>query len=96
VHNLEHGHIGIQYAQGLPTSVINALEAFTRSHDTFAFMAPRPSMPAGVQLAFTRWGNLVDCPSPTDAAAVVAFAQKFYDAYHGLGPEGALPGTPLA
>jgi len=96
VHNLEHGHIGIQYAPTLPTSVIDALETFTSSHDTYVFMAPRPTLPTGVQLAFTRWDNLVDCASPTDASAVVSFAAKFYDAYHGNGPEGAIPGTPIS
>jgi uncharacterized protein DUF3105 len=96
VHNLEHGHIGIQYAAALPTTVVNALETFARNHDTYVFMAPRPDLPAGVQLAFSRWQNLVDCASPTDASAVVAFAQKFYDAYHGLGPEGGIPGTPIS
>jgi len=96
VHNLEHGHIGIQYAPALPTSVLNALETFARNHDTYVFLAPRPDLPSGVQLAFTRWQNLVDCASPTDAGAVVSFAQKFYDAYHGLGPEGGIPGTPIS
>src|SRR5437879_5327961 len=40
VHNLEHGHIGIQYAAALPTTVLNALETFARNHDTFVFLAP--------------------------------------------------------
>jgi hypothetical protein len=96
VHNLEHGHIGIQYAPALSTSIIDALESFTTGHDTYVFMAPRPSLPTGVQLAFTRWDNLVNCASPTNASSVVSFAQKFYDAYHGLGPEGAIPGTPIS
>jgi hypothetical protein len=96
VHNLEHGHIGIQYTSALPTSVLNALETFARNHDTYVFLAPRPNLPSGVQLAFSRWQTLVDCASPTNADAVVAFAQKFYDAYHGLGPEGGIPGTPIS
>lgn len=94
VHNLEHGHIGIQYTQGsLSPSVRDQLETFTRDHDTWIFMAPRQLDP-GVVLAFTRWDNKVTCTSPTDASAVVAFARIFYDDFHGLGPEGALPGTP--
>jgi hypothetical protein len=100
VHNLEHGHIGIQYSDALASSIRDALEAFTRNHDTFVFMAPRNNPPSetlnpGVQIAFTRWQNLVECNSPTSADAVVAFANKFYDAYQGLGPEGGIAGTPI-
>jgi hypothetical protein len=94
VHNLEHGHIGIQYSvTGFSPDIRNQLESFTRNHDTWIFMAPRQLDP-GIQLAFTRWDNKVTCSSPTNASAVVALAQVFYDDFHGLGPEGALPGTP--
>lgn len=95
VHNLEHGHIGIQY-NNLPDSIISALEQFTTARDTYVFMAPYPSMPAGIELAFTRWDQKITCGSPTDAAAVVKLATSFYNAFHGLGPEGAIPGTPIS
>ena len=94
VHNLEHGHIGIQY-NNLPQSVVSALEGFTRAHDIYTFMAPRPTLPTGIQLAFTRWDFKITCASPSDPNTVVKLAQTFYDDFHGLGPEGALPGTPL-
>jgi hypothetical protein len=101
VHNLEHGHIGIQYSNALSSAIRDALESFTRNHDTFVFMAPRDTPPSaslnpGVQIAFTRWQTLVECKSPTSADAVVSFAKKFYDAFQGLGPEGGIPGTPIA
>lgn len=95
VHNLEHGHIGIQY-NNLSPAVQSALEQFTNARDTYVFMAPRPTLPAGVQLAFSRWGELVTCASPTDASAVVKLATTFYNDFHGDGPEGALPGTPIS
>ena len=96
VHNLEHGHIGIQY-NNLPQSVVSALEEFTRAHDIYTFMAPRPQLAqVSAELAFTRWDSKITCASPTDANAVVKLAQTFYDDFHGLGPEGALPGTPLS
>ncbi|MGZ4138378.1 MAG: DUF3105 domain-containing protein [Actinomycetota bacterium] len=95
VHNLEHGHIGIQYSTALDAAVRDALESFTRSHDTYVFMAPRPQLDQGTSLAITRWDNKITCASPTNADAVVALVQKFYDDYHGDGPEGAIPGTPL-
>jgi hypothetical protein len=94
VHNLEHGHIGIQY-NNLPDAVRSALEQFTTAHDTYVFMAPRPTLPTGIQLSFTRWDQMINCTSPTDASAVVKLATSFYNDFHGLGPEGALPGTPI-
>ena len=100
VHNLEHGHIGIQYADSLPSAVRTALESFTRDHDTWVFMAPRDvppaqTMPAGVQLAFTAWTKLISCSSPTDAGSVTSLAQAFYGDFHGQGRE-FIPGTPLS
>ncbi len=94
VHNLEHGHIGIQY-NNLPSTVQSALEQFTNARDTYVFMAPRPTLPTGVQLAFSRWDQLITCASPTDPSAIVKLATSFYNDFHGLGPEGALPGTPI-
>ena len=95
VHNLEHGHIIIQY-NGLAQDVITALESFTRAHDSYTLMAPRPQLPTDTQLAFTRWDQKITCAAPTNADAVVKVAQTFYNDFHGLGPEGALPGTPLS
>jgi len=96
VHNLEHGHIGIQYATAIPSDLRDTLEAFTRSHPTFVFMAPRPTIPGGVIVAFTAWDRIISCKSPTSASAVRALAEKFFDKYSGEGPEGALPGTPIS
>ena len=94
VHNLEHGHIGIQY-NNIPDAVRSALEQFTSAHDTYVFMAPRPQLPSGVQLSFTRWDQMINCASATDPAAIVKLATTFYKDFHGDGPEGALPGTPI-
>lgn len=100
VHNLEHGHIGIQYADTLPAAIKTELENFTRSHNTWVFIAPRDqppteALPAGVQVAFTAWTRLISCTSPTDAGSLVALAQTFYDDYHGQGRE-FIPGTPIS
>ncbi|HEV2685510.1 MAG TPA: DUF3105 domain-containing protein [Actinomycetota bacterium] len=95
VHNLEHGHIGIQY-NNIPDGVKSALEQFTNARDTYVFMAPRPQLAqVGVQLAFTRWDQKITCVSATDSAAVVKLATTFYNDFHGDGPEGAIPGTPI-
>jgi hypothetical protein len=95
VHNLEHGHIGIQYTSALPSAIRDVLETFTRDHDTFMFMAPRDSIQGNGMLAFTAWDRLVVCSQPTSGDAVLAFAKKFDDRYEGNGPEGAIAGTPL-
>jgi hypothetical protein len=95
VHNLEHSHVGIQY-NNVSADIRDDLEAFTRSHPTFIFMAPRPTMPTGVVLAFTAWDNLISCKTPTSVSAVHSLAKAFFDAFSGRGPEGAIPGTPLS
>jgi hypothetical protein len=94
VHNLEHGHIGIQY-NNLPQAIVTALESFTNGHDVYTFMAPRPTMPPGIELALTRWDDKITCAAPTDTNAVVKLVTAFYKDFNGLGPEGALPGTPI-
>jgi hypothetical protein len=93
VHNLEHGHVGIQYTDALPETVRTALEEFVGKHDTTAFIAPRPSMTTAA-LAFTAWNQVVTCTAPTDAAAVVKLAEDFYKAFADKAPE-SVPGAPL-
>lgn len=92
VHNLEHGHVGIQYTEALPKEVLAPLEELTRKHDRYVFLAPRPGMPQA--LAFTAWTKIVTCEGPTDADAVAALAEKFRVTYEDQGPERNLPGTP--
>ena len=95
VHNLEHGHVGIQYADPLQASIRDSMESFTRSHDTTVFMAPRQFTGSpGTVVAFTSWGKLISCSSPTNASAVEALAKLFYGDFQGLSPE-IIPGTPL-
>lgn len=91
VHNLEHGHVGIQYTDALPAAVRAPLEALARANDTYVFMAPRPGMPN--ELAFTAWTTLVTCKAPTDAANVEAVAKRFRELYQGKAPED-VPGKP--
>jgi hypothetical protein len=94
VHNLEHGHIGIQYGNGIEAAIQDALASFTRAHDTWTFMAPYPSMPAGVQVAFTSWQHMITCASPTDPTAIAALARTYYNDFQGQGRE-FIAGTPL-
>jgi hypothetical protein len=71
------------------------LEQFTNGHDTYVFMAPRPQLPTGIQLSFTRWDQMINCASPTDPSAIAKLMKTFYNDFHALGPEGAIPGTPI-
>ena len=93
VHNLEHGHIGIQYSPALPDEVLKALEEVTRSNDEWAFLAPRPDL--DVPLALTSWTWLSRCQSPTTPDDVKAFAAKFIEVRKDKGRE-SVPGAPAA
>lgn len=86
VHNLEHGHVGIQYS-GERNALTDKLEKVVRSNPTRIFLAPRPTMKARV--AFTAWGHLMICDNPTDDAVKVA--RDWVKVYAGKGPEGDRP-----
>ena len=90
VHNLEHGHIGIQYSDKLAGEMVDRLRDVVRENPTRTFMAPRPTMPA--QLALTAWGRLLTCDQPTEAALEVARA--FQKQFAGKGAEGDAPQPP--
>ncbi len=86
VHNLEHGHIGIQYS-GDRNALIDKLEQIVRSNPSRIFVAPRPTMKARV--ALTAWGHLMACENPTDD--VIKVARDWVKVYAGKGPEGDIP-----
>lgn len=93
VHNLEHGHVGIQYDPAkLDPTVKSALEVFTKQHAEWIFMAPRPTL--SVSLAFTAWRRLSAC-SPTNVTEIRAYAAAFYEAFKDHAPE-RIPGTPVS
>lgn len=90
VHNLEHGHVGIQY-KDLPDPLVRELEMVTRENPTLIFMAPRPELEA--KLALSAWGRFIACTDPTERA--VELARQFVKQFAGKGPEGAIPGNPI-
>lgn len=92
VHNLEHGHVGIQYNNDLPIDVITALEEVARANTGWVFMAPRTTM--DVPLAFTSWTWLSQCETPGSVEEVKAFASKFVDVRKDKAPE-SRAGSPL-
>lgn len=89
VHNLEHGHAGIQY-NGINADLIDKLAAVVNGDPTKIFMAPRPALEKN-QVAFTSWGHLLVCSNASDK--VVAVAQAFVKRFAGSGPEGFIPRT---
>jgi len=90
VHNLEHGHIVIQYKQGLDPALLTALTDKVKTDAPWMLIAPRADMP--FQLAFTAWGHLVGCNTPNSQA--VALLTAFHDRFKNKGPEQDRPGQP--
>jgi hypothetical protein len=89
----------IQYNQSLDPSVRNALEDFTRNHDTRVLTAPRdPKYNTQGMLWLTAWQHMISCnTNPTSPASIVAAADGFYKLFAGKsGPEGDIPGTPVS
>ncbi|HVL89258.1 MAG TPA: DUF3105 domain-containing protein [Actinomycetota bacterium] len=78
VHNLEHGHILIQYQQdALTESQIKSLTALVESDPGWIQLAPRENRDAKV--AFTAWQVLQKCNEPNDkiAEAAAEFVKRF-------------------
>jgi len=90
VHNLEHGHIVIQYEATLPAAVLDALKTEVRTDPSWYLLAPREDMPA--PLVFTAWGHLEKCQSPSVDSVKVLVA--FHNRFKNKGPEPDLAGTP--
>lgn len=89
VHNLEHGHIGIQH-RDLAPALVAELERLGRSDPQWIFVAPYPAM--SHKVAFTAWGRLLACDGPD--ARIGDVAAGFVAAFRGKAPE-SIPGSPL-
>lgn len=91
VHNLEHGHVIIQYQPGaLDADQVASLEALVQKDPTWVMLAPRPNKTAKV--AFTAWTVLQSCSEPNDKIdeAAANFIKRFKD----KGPE-SFAGSPI-
>lgn len=94
VHNLEHGHVGLQYAPGTDPALVAVLHEHARLQPSFVFVAPYEGFEAGAGLALTSWGHRVDCGAgPTDPGALDALAQAFLEQHLDQAPE-SVPGEP--
>ncbi|GAC1409333.1 MAG: hypothetical protein NVS1B14_11400 [Vulcanimicrobiaceae bacterium] len=90
VHNLEHGHIAIQYQpNSIPPSLIAKLEALANADPTWVLVAPRQN--AATKVAFTAWTIKQACDFPNDD--IVKVAKDFIKRFKNKGPE-SVPGQP--
>ncbi|MGH2795925.1 MAG: DUF3105 domain-containing protein [Actinomycetota bacterium] len=69
VHNLEHGHVMIQY-RGLSDAQIDQLEKVVLDDPQMVLLAPYPEMDPAI--AFTSWGKIQTCDAWTDTAPALA------------------------
>lgn len=91
VHNLEHGHVGLQY-RGIAAEAVEALEIVARADGGWVFAAPYPAMRPAVVL--TAWRVSLECATaPADPEALAGLARAFVAAYKDSAPE-SIPGTP--
>lgn len=91
VHNLEHGHVGLQY-RGVNAAVRQMLEGIAAAQPEWIFAAPYPSMNASI--ALTAWTVSVTCPqAPADVDALGDLARAFVAVFRNQGLE-SIPGRP--
>jgi hypothetical protein len=64
VHNLEHGHVMIQY-RGITNAQIDELATLIQKDATKVLFAPYPDMEPA--LAFTSWGKIQTCDAWSDS-----------------------------
>jgi uncharacterized protein DUF3105 len=82
VHNLEHGHVMVQY-RDLTQDQILALEAIVQADPKMVVLAPYPDMQP--RLALTAWGKIQTCDVWSDDALLVV--KQFISKYRDHGPE---------
>jgi hypothetical protein len=82
VHNLEHGHVMVQY-RGLSSAQIDALQEIVLDDPQMVLLAPYPDMEPVV--AFTSWGKIQTCDAWTET--VPALATYFIDRNRDNAPE---------
>lgn len=82
VHNLEHGHVMIQY-RGLSNAQIDLLEAVILKDPDMVLLAPYPDMEPVV--AFTSWGKIQTCDAWSEG--VPALVRYFIARHRDNAPE---------
>lgn len=81
VHAMEHGHVIVHYAPGLPGHQRAGLERLARRYGADVILTPNPDLPAGI--ALTAWGQ-IDHLDQFDQPRVVEFIEALRGRYqHG-------------
>lgn len=81
LHDLEHGHVLVQYARSLPKDEVKALESIARRYPRDVVVAPYPKLRSGV--ALTAWGRIERLPSD-DTTKIRTFVKALAGRYvHG-------------
>jgi hypothetical protein len=95
VHNLEHGHIGLQYASSVSADRVAVLVAAASTQLHWIFVAPYARFGDGAVLSLTAWGHRVDCSEPlADAGRLRALVDAFITEHRDRAVE-SIPGQPL-
>lgn len=96
VHNLEHGHVGLQGAEELDIDLIEVLATHAEDQPEWIFVAPYENFQGDTVLSLTAWGHRVDCgPGLTDPQALDDLVEAFLDEHMDNAPE-SVPGVPTA
>jgi len=82
VHSLEHGYIAIWHRPGLPEKDMDAITKVADRYVDDILVLPRPSLPPGVKVAATAWGERLLCKN-VELRPLTDFAKK----YRNQGPE---------
>lgn len=82
VHNLEHGHVLVQY-RNLTEDQVNALEGVVSADPRMVILAPYPDMDP--VLALTSWGRIQTCDAW--AAGILDVVRSFIRANRDRAPE---------
>ena len=95
-HNLEHGHIGLQYDASVDPSIVTVFESAAASQPTMIFVAPFEGFTGGAVVSLTAWGHRVDCgPSLVGADELLPLVTAFVAEHIDQAPE-SVPGEPNA
>lgn len=96
-HNLEHGHVGLQYDEDeVSDETVELLEEIGEDEDEWIFVAPYEDFDDDNVLAVTAWGQRIDCPEgfTEDADALGELIEDFDDLFRDEAPE-SIAGQPI-
>jgi hypothetical protein len=79
VHAMEHGHVVIQYAPGIPDGELAELTRLAKRYGADVILAPYPALDHGI--ALTAWGR-IDTLDRYDQERIAGFVERLRGRYH--------------